>query len=79
MTTQERTPDERYESVHRAILDGPNAEVQELVDSGLGWQLEGRVGRIVIAALQAGAVVLPPHRVKDYWGVTVPSYRNVRG
>ena len=36
MTPQERTPDERYESVHRAILDGPNAEVQELVDSGLG-------------------------------------------
>ena len=35
------------------------------------------MGRIVIAALQAGAVVLPPHRVKDYYGVTVPSYRDV--
>ncbi len=77
MITTERTLEERYENVHRAILDGHNAEVQELVDSGLGWRLEGRVGRIVIAALRDGAVVLPPHQVKDFYGVTVPSYRDV--
>ena len=75
--TTERTLEERYKSVHQAILDGPNAEVQELVDSGLAWRLEGRVGRIVIAALRDGSVVLPPMRYSDFYGSTVPSYYDV--
>ena len=42
MTT---TLKERYESVHDAILAGPNRELQEWIDSGTAWLLEGHVGR----------------------------------
>jgi hypothetical protein len=77
MTTAERTLDERYESVHTAIMAGPFAEVQELVDSGLAWQMEGAIGRMAASALRDGKVVLPPKRHIDYYGTTVPSYLDV--
>lgn len=73
MTTIERTLEERYESIHQAILDGPNRELQEWVDSGLAWHLEGFVGRQAMDALRDGALVLPPYRLKDFYGSTVPS------
>ena len=48
-----------------------------MVDSDLAWRLEGRVGRIVIAALRNGAAALPPQRFSDYYRITVPSYRDL--
>lgn len=74
MTT---TLQERYEAVHAAILEGPNAELQEWIDSGTAWLLEGHVGRTAHDALTAGALVLPLHRHTDYWGNTVPAYTDV--
>lgn len=65
---------ERYESVHAAILEGPNAELQKLIDSGLAWKLEGFVGRSAMDALRAGACVLPPDIHCDSYGCPVPSY-----
>lgn len=70
--------EERYEAVHVAILDGPNRELQEWIDSGTAWLLEGHVGRAAMAALTAGACVLPGDRHHDYWGNTVPSHKDVR-
>jgi hypothetical protein len=69
---------ERYEDVHAAILDGPNAELQELIDSGLAWRLEGFTGRMAMAALTDGACVLPDEVHSDYWGSSVPSYKVVK-
>ena len=65
---------ERYESVHAAIMDGPNAELQGMIDSGLAWRLEGFVGRQAMEALRAGACVLPPDVQQDFYGTPVPSY-----
>lgn len=77
MSTTTATLQERYEAVHAAILDGPNAQLQEWVDSGTAWKLEGHVGRTAMAALEDGALVLGPERVTNYWGSTVPSYLDV--
>ena len=46
---------------------------QELIETGMAWQLEGHIGRQCMAAIEAGAAVLGtvPHR--DYWGNRVPS------
>ena len=71
------TLDERYRAVHDAILAGPNRELQEWVDSGTVWLLEGHAGRTAMAAFEAGALVLGPEPCKDYWGNDVPSYRDV--
>lgn len=64
----------RYEQVHAAILAGPNSELQELIDSGVAWRLEGSVGRSAAAALEVGACVLPEDPIKDYYGNTVPAH-----
>lgn len=69
--------EERHESVHAAILDGPNRELQEWIDSGTAWLLEGYVGRTASDALAAGACVLPGVRHRDYWGNTIPAYTDV--
>lgn len=69
--------EERYAAIHAEILAGPNAQLQEWVDSGTAWKLEGHVGRTAMDALRDGALVLPPQRENDYWGNTVPSYTDV--
>ncbi len=74
MTT---TLQERYDAVHTAILAGPNRELQEWVDSGLAWHLEGFIGRSASDALAAGALVLSPQRTRDYWGTPIPAYTDL--
>jgi hypothetical protein len=69
---------DRYEAVHTTILAGPNRELQEWIDSGTAWQLEGHVGRTAMDALRNGHAVLPAERNRDYYGSTVPSYLDVR-
>lgn len=49
-------------------------ELQELINSGLAWRLEGSVGRAASDALEAGACVLPSEAIQDYWGSTVPAW-----
>jgi hypothetical protein len=48
------------------------AGLQELVDSGLAWQLEGSVGRACMAAIEAGRIALGPEGRRDYYGNYVP-------
>lgn len=68
----------RYEEIHNSILAGPNSELQEWIDTGVAWQLEGHVGRTAMAALRDGACVLGPKPVKDYYGNTIPAYYMVK-
>lgn len=48
-------------------------DLQDLIDTGLAWRLEGAIGRAAIAAIEAGACVLGPVGHQDYWGNYVPS------
>jgi hypothetical protein len=68
---------ERYESVHAAIMAGPNSGLQGLIDSGSAWRLEGALGRAAMDALRAGACVLPPTPQPDAYGSLTPSYELV--
>ena len=64
----------RYEAVHAAIMDGPNSGLQGMIDRGSAWLMEGALGRSAMAALRAGACVLPPEPTYDAYGTLVPSY-----
>ncbi len=57
----------------QAARDGSVPQLQEWIDTGLVWRLEGSVGRTASDALASGACFLPdtPHR--DYWGNVVPA------
>ncbi len=47
--------------------------LQELIDSGMAWRLEGSVGRAAMRAIEDGECVLGEIGHKDYWGNYVPS------
>lgn len=49
------------------------ADLQEKIDSGQAWTLEGSYGRAAMDALEIGACMLPTEQNRDYYGNTVPS------
>ena len=51
--------------------------LQELIDSGMAWRLEGSVGRSAAAAIEDGVCVLGVEGHRDYWGNYVPSRSEV--
>jgi hypothetical protein len=48
-------------------------DLQELIDSGMAWRLEGSVGRAAMAALEDGECILGEAGHHDYWGNYIPS------
>lgn len=53
-------------------------ELQDLINSGTAWKLEGSVGRAAMEAIEAGECVLGEEGHKDYWGNYVPSRYEVQ-
>lgn len=47
--------------------------IQELINTGMAWQLEGHVGRQCMEAIECGAAMLGIHGYRDYYGNYVPS------
>lgn len=54
-----------------------NLSIQQLIDSGDAWKLEGHVGRRCMAAIENGDAVLGPEPRIDFWGNRVPSRHEV--
>ncbi len=52
--------------------------LQELIDTGMAWKLEGSVGRAAMRAIEDGECVLGEVGHKDYWGNYVPSRYEVQ-
>ena len=48
-------------------------KMQESINSGMAWQLEGSVGREAMGLLESGACMLPKAFKIDYYGNRVPS------
>ena len=53
-------------------------DLQELINSGLAWKLEGSVGRAAMAAIEAGECVLGTVGHYDYYGNYIPSRYEVQ-
>lgn len=51
--------------------------IQNLIDSGMAWRLEGHVGRQCMAAIDNGDAVLGTEGHTDYWGNYVPARSEV--
>lgn len=52
--------------------------LQQLIDSGMAWRLEGSVGRSAMRAIEDGMVVLGRTGHRDYYGSYVPSRYEVK-
>lgn len=53
-------------------------QLQEWIESGTCWLLEGHVGRTAMDALRSGACFLPEQRHRDYYGNPIPSRLEVK-
>jgi len=53
-------------------------EIQNLINSGDAWKLEGHVGRTASSTLEQGACMLPEVEHRDYYGNTIPKRSDVK-
>ena len=63
----------KYLKVRRLQRGHGYRELQEKIDNGSVWQMEGFMGRQAMAALESGACMLPKESFRDYYGNKVPS------
>jgi hypothetical protein len=70
-TTKDMT---RYKAIHVVIMQSDVAPLQEAIDTGMAWKLEGSYGRAAMQALEDGACVLPDTAHRDYYGNQVPPF-----
>lgn len=61
-----------------AAQDGDDAALQDLINNGAAWRLEGSVGRAAMRAIEGGRCVLGETGHRDYWGNYVPSRTEVQ-
>ena len=52
--------------------------IQEQINSGIAWQMEGSVGRFAMDMLEAGVCMLPKERRADYYGSVVPARTDLK-
>lgn len=53
-------------------------DLQDLIDSGQAWRLEGSIGRQCMAAIEDGRCTLGPVGHRDYYGNYVPAIHEVQ-
>jgi hypothetical protein len=54
------------------------AQLQDWIDSGVAWKMEGSVGRSAMDAITTGVCWLSEHPKLDYWGNRIPSRDEVK-
>lgn len=47
--------------------------MQNLINSGMAWRLEGHIGRQCMAAIEGGICMLGQKSHRDYYGGRIPS------
>lgn len=52
--------------------------LQDMINDGSAWKLEGSIGRAAMEAIDSGACVLGHSGHHDYWGNYVPSRYEVQ-
>jgi hypothetical protein len=61
------------ETIEKLQKENDLTEMQDMINSGQVWKMEGSMGRSAMDLLRSGACILPTMPRKDYWGNTVPS------
>lgn len=67
-----------YFQIKRLQKEYGATELQNLINSGMAWKLEGSVGRAAMEALESGACMLPKVAMRDFYGSYVPARQMVK-
>lgn len=52
--------------------------LQRIINSGVGWSLQGSYGRSMMGAIKSGRCMLGENSARDYWGNYIPSRDEVK-
>jgi len=63
--------------IHRLQQIYGTDNVQNLINSGQAWLMDGKTGRRAMEYLKSGACYLPLMEYYDYWGNHIPSRTKV--
>lgn len=47
--------------------------LQDMINTGMAWHMEGSIGRAAMDAIEMGACYLPEVSYRDYYGNKIPS------
>lgn len=53
-------------------------DLQELINSGQAWHMEGSVGRNAMHAIKIGLCMLPKKSFTDYYGNRIPARQELK-
>ena len=53
-------------------------EIQQQINEGLVWKMEGSVGRYASDLLSSGVCMLPKKSHRDYYGNSIPSRKDLK-
>jgi len=53
-------------------------QIQDMINSGQCWHMEGSTGRLASDCLEWGICMLPEERKRDAYGTTVPSRNDLK-
>tara|TARA_R110000787_G_scaffold284826_1_gene399070 strand:- start:497 stop:799 length:303 start_codon:yes stop_codon:yes gene_type:complete len=62
-----------FQSIKKLQKDYGFDEMQNLINSGTAWKMEGSFGRQAMELLNSGACMLPKSFKNDYYGNRIPS------
>jgi hypothetical protein len=62
-----------YQTIKRLQKENGFAYMQNLINSGAVWSMEGSMGREAMYLLESGACMLPKTVYRDYYGNRIPS------
>ena len=65
---------ESGEATEEEIIEG----FQEMIDSGVVWQLQGSYGRTANDLIEAGLCRHAKEQKSDYWGTQLPVHKSKR-
>ena len=67
-----------YQAITKLQKEAGYGEMQQMINTGQCWMMEGYTGRQAMNALEIGACMLPKVRRIDYYGNVVPSRYDVK-
>ena len=54
------------------------SDIQDMINNGNAWHMEGSYGRAAMELLESGACMLPEVKRRDAYGNTVPSRNDLK-
>ena len=62
-----------YQTIKKLQRDNGYTELQQSINDGSVWKLNGSSGRGAMDSLESGVCMLPKKTTSDYYGNTLPS------